>query len=181
MTKLCSSCKELKPVLSFHKRSISPDGLTASCKSCRSTARKSYKSQKVYNKAYREKNREVLLKSKKEWDASNRQHINAYKRDYRKEHPTKHSEWDAKKRASRLQRVPKWLNSEQKEAIKQFYWLRDDIIAITGELYEVDHIIPLQGKNVCGLHVPWNLQILPSDLNNKKSNIFKQGFSGNVA
>ena len=181
MTKICSSCKERKSALEFHKRSVSPDGLNASCKSCRSTARKSYKSQKDYNRFYREKHREALLKSKKAWDASNREHIKAYKKDYRKANPTKHSEWDAKKRAARLQRVPKWLNLEQKEAIKQFYWLRDDLIATTGELYEVDHIVPLQGKNVCGLHVSWNLQILPSDLNNKKNNAFNEGFSGNVA
>ena len=181
MTKVCSSCKELKPLLEFHKRSISPDGLNASCKSCRSRIRKSYQSQKNYNKAYRERHRDDLLESKRLWDASNREHINSYRKAYRKKNPTKHREWDARKRASRLQRIPKWLNAEQKEEIKQFYWLRDDIVTITGELYEVDHIVPLQGREVCGLHVPWNLQILPSDLNNKKNNTFKQGFTGNVA
>jgi len=172
MEKQCTSCGVLKTHEAFHKRSASPDGLNASCKTCRSTARKGYQSQKDYNKYYREVHRESLAVAKREWDLNNREHIRAYKRLYRKLEPVKHSHWDAKKKASRLKRTPSWLDKSQIEQIKVFYWLRDDLRAVTGMSYEVDHIVPLQGRNVCGLHVPWNLQILPADVNNKKSNFF---------
>lgn len=66
--------------------------------------------------------------------------------------------------------IPPWLTEAQKQEIADLYWLSRDACLTTGERYEVDHIIPLIGKDICGLHVPWNLQVLPADLNRKKSN-----------
>ena len=69
----------------------------------------------------------------------------------------------AMERAMRLQRIPPWAN---KEAIKQFY-------LNCPEGYHVDHVIPLRGKNVSGLHIVENLQYLPATENLKKSNKFE--------
>lgn len=66
----------------------------------------------------------------------------------------------------RKQAIPSWLTDEMKNEIKQIY----DLAAELGNCYQVDHIHPINGKLQCGLHVPWNLQILPASENLKKRN-----------
>lgn len=68
------------------------------------------------------------------------------------------------------QATPKWLTSEQRKQIVDIYEHMRDCRAVTGEDYHVDHIVPLRGENICGLHVPWNLQVLPAYVNMSKSN-----------
>lgn len=68
------------------------------------------------------------------------------------------------------QATPKWLTKEHKQQIADTYELMRDCRAVTGEDYHVDHIVPLRGENICGLHVPWNLQVLPGYVNITKSN-----------
>lgn len=69
----------------------------------------------------------------------------------------------ASRRARQKQAQPYWLGVEHLSKIREIY--RTCPIG-----WEVDHIIPLNGKEVCGLHVPWNLQHLPSQENLKKGN-----------
>lgn len=68
---------------------------------------------------------------------------------------------------SRLQATPPWV--ELKELAK-FYELRDKMFLKTGIEHHVDHIIPIKGKIVCGLNVPWNLQVLTAKENLRKGN-----------
>lgn len=92
------------------------------------------------------------------------------------EHYKKHSSYYKRKATYRKESVrvatPIWLTLSQKQEIDIFYDLAKDCQIVTGEDYHVDHIVPLKGKNVCGLHVAWNLQVLPSDVNIVKSNKF---------
>ena len=76
----------------------------------------------------------------------------------------------AKRKARKLQATPEWLTASQEAEIIQLYKKAKELENITGNKYHVDHIVPLQGKNVCGLHVPWNLQIIPAEENLRKSN-----------
>ena len=66
--------------------------------------------------------------------------------------------------------TPKWLTILDQLKIIQFYKERDRLNKLTGINFHVDHMVPLQGKTVSGLHVPWNLQILTSVENVRKSN-----------
>lgn len=68
------------------------------------------------------------------------------------------------------QATPKWLSKEDKLKIYNIYLHAKDCQTVTGELYHIDHIVPLQGEFVCGLHVPWNLCVLPAEVNIRKSN-----------
>lgn len=133
-------------------------------------------------KRYYEKNREkLLLKQKncsKKKDYSKRRYkekreeIRAKQGQYAKTQTAKSKKAarQSKRRASKIEATPSWLDKNHHEQIENFYWLARDLNVVTGETYHVDHIIPLKGENVCGLHVPWNLQVLPSDLNLQKSN-----------
>jgi hypothetical protein len=103
-------------------------------------------------------------------------HVDKYKKDgrtsqciecrhasekvYRTENPEKIAAKTAKRRSAKLKRTPEWANLSH---IEEFY-------ANCPEGYEVDHIIPLQGKNVSGLHVENNLQYLTVVENRTKSN-----------
>lgn len=79
--------------------------------------------------------------------------------------------------------APKWLTAEQKREITDIYRERNEMRLSTGIEHEVDHIIPLNGKEallsgdiveVCGLHVPWNLRVCTREENQAKSNKFLQ-------
>lgn len=72
--------------------------------------------------------------------------------------------YTAKRTAAKLRATPPWLTPEQADDIVRWYLLG----AAVGR--EVDHIVPLQGKIVCGLHVPWNLQLLTPTENRSKGN-----------
>ena len=175
MKKTCSKCLKSKLLKDFCQNKSAKYGVSSSCRVCQS----------AYNKEYRKKNREALLKADRDryanntesikaksakYKADNKDYYDAYNKTYYKFNKHKFLAANSKRRKVILKATPDWLTKEQKVQIEDVYWLAQDLKAVSGESYHVDHIIPLQGKNICGLHVPWNLQILPADLNLKKGN-----------
>ena len=94
-------------------------------------------------------------------------------RVYQKANPIKYAAAAAKHRAIKLQRTPAWLDEDASWIIDQAYELSALRTKLFGFSWHVDHVIPLQGKIVSGLHVPFNLQVIPGFNNISKNNKFE--------
>jgi len=160
MTKVCINCKIEKDIVNFRKRKDNKDGFRNDCKLC----------QKKRDASLYSKNRESRRAQQSEYYNLNVQAILEQKSKYGKENPDKVNAISMKKYASKMQRMPSWLTKEQIGNIQKFYTKAKILSKKSGINFEVDHIVPLQGKNVSGLHVPWNLQILTEVENIKKGN-----------
>jgi hypothetical protein len=75
-----------------------------------------------------------------------------------------------KRRAAKLQRTPAWANAD---AIRAVYDQARAMTDSTGVEHHVDHVIPLRGKRVSGLHVANNLQVIPASENVRKHNRYE--------
>jgi len=108
----------------------------------------------------------VRYHQKKEWNANR-------KRVYRS--TTKHltNASASKRRAALLQRVPIWQTEFDELKIKCIYSVAAMLSKVNNEPWTVDHIIPLQGKIVSGLHVPSNLQLMRARENEAKRNKYE--------
>lgn len=74
------------------------------------------------------------------------------------------------RQAKKLQATPPWLNKEDLKQIDAIYVCAKETTNLAGFDCSVDHIVPLRGKDVCGLHVPWNLRVVSRSYNSKKHN-----------
>lgn len=88
-------------------------------------------------------------------------------RQWRARNPAIASAWVAKRRAAKLNATPSWAIPF---FIAEAYSLARLRQKLTGIRWHVDHIVPLRGKTVCGLHVHHNLQVIPATLNHRKTN-----------
>jgi hypothetical protein len=119
-------------------------------------------------KARYEANREAALARQKVYYEANREAELGYAKAYRKANPDKVNAHEAKRRAAKLQRTPSWADPKAIEAV---YELREFCDRVAGPAH-VDHELPLQGELVSGLHVHFNLQVLPGSENVSKHNRF---------
>lgn len=122
------------------------------------------------------KNKNKILSQIRKWHIDNREHRLQLQKKWQKNNLDKVAAINAKRRAAKLQRTPPWLTQEHYEQIKLFYIEARRLSKETGISHHVDHIVPLQGKNICGLHVPWNLQILTKTENLVKGNKYDDSY-----
>lgn len=117
-----------------------------------------------HSERLKQEQRDAYKKDPSSYKLSNKKHCQKYS--------DKINAYFAKRRALKLQRTPKWLTIDDFRFMKLFYTEAAILYKKTGIKYHVDHIVPLQGKNVSGLHVPWNLQLLTGFENCSKNNKF---------
>ena len=140
---------------------------------------------KAIMKKYRKNNIEKERERKRKWNEENREKIreqgrinykkksSQYKKrnsEYRKRNPDKVRFWNANRKKSIKQATPKWLTKEHKKQILGFYTKAQKLEEQTGIKHHVDHIMPIKNQILCGLHVPWNLQVITKEENLKKHN-----------
>ena len=185
--KLCKKCGTTKPLSQFSPNKKSRDKLDYRCKECNRAA---------YD-LWRKNNPEKMLAATLAWQAANPNRVKAAQAAHRLANPTytatRNREWRernpgrssenssrwarenkskkaaiaSKYRASKMRAIPKWSDPMK---VQEFYDLAKELSDEHGETYEVDHIVPLQGKTVCGLHCESNLRVLHHKLNAGKGN-----------
>lgn len=148
MDKPCTCCGLTKPASEFYKKSSNKDGLFSQCKDCHKAAvlvryQNNHEEKKEYQRSY------WHSKAKFEIDIASKR------------------AWNAKRRVKESSFT---LTKEQKASIRDSYALARYLSANTNQQWHVDHIVPVNGKTVCGLHAPWNLKVVPATVNLRKSN-----------
>jgi hypothetical protein len=132
------------------------------------------------NKAYRERLKndpayaERLLERRRRaversaaWQKANPERAKANAKAIRHRHPEKEVAKVQRRNAAKLRAIPRWADMGK---IARHYANARYLTDVTGHQHHVDHIIPLRGKTVCGLHVENNLRAVPHFLNTRKGN-----------
>ena len=125
------------------------------------------------HKDYKSKNAEQVSHALKEWRAKNADYIKQSRKQWVAENRGKKNASMSRRHAAKLQRSPAWLTIDDWWLMEEAYNLAQLRRVATGFVWHVDHIVPLQGESVSGLHVPWNLQVIPAVENMSKGNRFQ--------
>ncbi len=118
---------------------------------------------------YRQANPEKVRAAQAAWTRNNADKLREIKAAYLKANPAKFRVIAASRRAAKSNATPAWLSADQKAQIALVY-KEAEILSSRGFLHHVDHIVPLKGEAVSGLHVPWNLRAIPASVNQRKHN-----------
>ena len=178
-TKVCNTCGVDKALTEFNKRSRSSDGLSSYCRQCKSAVDAKHYAEnrekiKRQTAAYAKANREQSNRSKKKWRDNNPDIQAAAVRACKEAKPEFYrgirNDANARRRAAKIQATPEWAD---KKVITDIYKEAQRLQQVLGIPMHIDHVVPLQGELVCGLHVEYNLQVIPAALNLRKSNKFK--------
>lgn len=184
--KTCRLCNEEKQISDFHRHCGRKDGLTSECKVCRSAIeRLRYQSSAEKIRARMAEYRKAKPEIIKRWRDQNGDRLSEYERLrwlLNKEQMTeKRQQWGlknpdkvyailARRRAAKLNAVTDWDQELDDLVISEAARLAKLRETATGVKHHIDHVVPLQGRKVCGLHNAYNLAVIPAIENLKKKN-----------
>ena len=175
-SKVCTKCKEEKPLEAFGKHSARKDGLQPWCNVCQKKYRQENREKKLkYYKQYYQENREKRLEYHRQYCKQYRQDNREKSLEYAKQHyqdnREKYIERATKRKALKRGAVPEALLNcpVEKDRLWKTYKLRDLLTKATGVEYHVDHIWPLSKG---GPHWSGNLQVITAEENLSKSDSF---------
>lgn len=176
--KCTGPCGLVKPIDEFYIRNNRPSGHQSRCKVCQSQAGAEQRQKNPdYKKQYDQKNSKIISAYCANLYRNNRESILKKQANYRKLNPEIIRAYCAKHRAAKLKRMVAWADLNK---IKEVYADCEEVnlaasTAGCTEKFVVDHVIPLQGKFVSGLHIETNLQIITASDNLTKGNKFIPG------
>lgn len=156
--KCCCCCKLVKPVTDFH-RSVWHGGASPRCKECGIS----------YAKAWYQRNKEAKRAYDEERRIAKRHLYRAASQRFRQSSPGRKNADTQLRRAAFAKRKPPWILGTE---LIVFYEAAARVSRCMKIKHHVDHIIPLRGEVVSGLHVPANLHVIPEILNLRKNNHF---------
>jgi hypothetical protein len=116
---------------------------------------------------WRKSNPEKSRRSNIQWKIEHRERSRSTSMAWKKANPGKVVAQIALRKARKIQATPSWADLQLISDIYDFAAFRS---RREGIKYHVDHVLPLKGENVCGLHIENNLVILPATENIRKSN-----------
>ena len=128
---------------------------------------------KISKKRYAKSRKEIENTQKKEWATKNPLKVIEARQKWKENNPGKVLTSKINRKERIRLATPAWLDEVQKKVIEAIYEMAELRTLMFGTPYHVDHIIPLRGKNVCGLHVPWNLETVPAKENLQNGNKIK--------
>jgi len=176
--KQCLKCNETKLFTEFHKKKDSSDGYRNICKTCRKGehTERYEENKEEYNKRavkWQEENPDKVKAIWKKHRETHQAEKTGYKKKWIDENRGKVNAYNSFRHAQKKQRTPVWLTDFEKLKIQCLYQVAAMYSKESGEEWHVDHIIPLQGENVSGLHVPLNLRVIPASENLRKYNKYE--------
>ena len=182
--KTCNKCQFEKDTSAFYANKRMKDGLNTFCIECHkadNVARKAIRradpvflsNERKRAKEYRKPKQTQYNELTKIWRTKSTTHIQNYAKEYRVKNKERLNYLCQKRKIALLNRTPIWLTQDDFWLIEEAYDLAGKRTELFGFSWHVDHIVPLRGKTVSGLHVPTNLQVIPWLENQRKTNKFE--------